>query len=87
MDDALSDPGTVHGRTLIFQAGERSEEPHGLPAAPMGTFIPSWSDYVPGLDYHNPFFLPLGKIVLKPFVHDVAFVPAVGNEREVGTAR
>ena len=35
MDDALNNPRTVYGHTLIFEAGERSEEPHGLPAAPM----------------------------------------------------
>ena len=31
------------------------------------TFIPSWSDYVPGLYNREPFFLPLGKIVVCPF--------------------
>jgi len=67
MDDALSDPGTVHGRTLFFDAGERSEQPDGLPAAPMGTLIPSWSDYATALGPDRSFFLPLGKIVLKPF--------------------
>ncbi|MEJ7591979.1 MAG: hypothetical protein WKF77_10550 [Planctomycetaceae bacterium] len=67
MDDALSDPGTVHGRTLFFAAGERSEDPDGLPAAPMGTLIPSWSQYAAALDSHRSFFLPLGKIVLEPF--------------------
>jgi len=67
MDDALSDPGTVHGRTLIFEAGEQSEDPDGIPAAPMGTLIPSWSQYAAALDSHRSFFLPLGKIVLEPF--------------------
>lgn len=67
MNDALCDPGTVYGRTLIFEAGERSEDPDGLPAVPMGTLIPSWSDYATALDSHRSFFPRLGKIVLMPF--------------------
>ena len=67
MEDTLGDAGTVYGRTLIFKAGERSEEPDGLPAAPMGTRIPSWSNYAAALYSGRPFFIPSGKIVLQPY--------------------
>ena len=59
--------GSVYGRTLIFEPGERSEEPHTLPTAPMGASIPSWNKYVPDLDYNVPFFLLLQKVVVQPF--------------------
>lgn len=70
IDGVFDHVGSVYGRTLIFEPGKRSEEPHSLPAAPFGTSIPSWSDYVPEFDFNVSFFLPLQKIVVQPFYHE-----------------
>jgi hypothetical protein len=67
-DVALQEPGQIYGRTLIFEPGPRSSEPHSLPAAPLGASIPSWNQYVPDLDYNVPFFCPLQKVVTSPFL-------------------
>lgn len=69
IEGVFDNVGSVFGRTLIFEPGERSEEPHSLPAAPFEASIPSWSDYVPEFDFNVSFFLPLQKIVVQPFYH------------------
>ncbi|MCY2967064.1 MAG: hypothetical protein NT069_26085, partial [Planctomycetota bacterium] len=56
--------GSIYGRTLIFEPGTRSENPESLPAAPLGTDIPSWDAYVS--EHDQSFFLELKKLVLTP---------------------
>ena len=56
--------GTVYGRTIIFEPGKRSINPDSVPAAPVGTSVPSWDLYVS--DYDTSFFLQLQKLVLSP---------------------
>lgn len=60
--------GTVYGRTLIFEPGTQSINPESLPAAPLGTFIPSWDLYIAEQD--RTFFLKLKKLVLTPRFDD-----------------
>ncbi len=66
MSEGLRQKTSVYGSTVIFERGELSEEPYGLPASPLGTEIPVPIDYGPTQSANTPFFVVTGKLIRLP---------------------
>lgn len=70
ISEGLPQKTSVYGSTVIFERGELSKEPYGLPASPLGTEIPVPIDYGPTQSANTPFFVVTGKLLRLPtFAH------------------